>query len=384
MTTTTSTTSFPPLTAVFTPAPECTTPYVYFCSEHGCMASIARVPDMRACFPSTTTNIYTEEYPVLTYSPGLFCPHGMTVASSHSNTVYCCYNGFSYNQGDGNGQGNAGECVATLTEGYFIVIDNSSRDMHSTFAFGPRQTDDFNLVAAQSQYGGVTYTRAPTIFATELAILLAAPPLPEKTLGPPLETPGLPLETGLPSSGNGATEPQVGIVVGVSIGGTLLLCFGLVLFTIYRKRLWMEPPACVEAVEEKAECYEEYMGKPELEDNTVYPFRLTKVELDAFAIRAELEGSGAPDAGAGINVIKPELQGSLGVPGLLGVCVKKKAELEAPAAVDETVSPATLPIPSPVQLQPTDIETTELADSCQALGQALRPVGSSKAPQGWI
>lgn len=71
-----------------------------------------------------------------------------------------------------------------------------------------------------------------------------------------------------------------------------------------------------------------YSGKPELQGSV--PMYTTKAELDAAAIRAELPGSLGEEHGAGVYVLKPELEGTPGEPGTAGrVYVKKKSELEA-------------------------------------------------------
>ncbi|KAI8628941.1 hypothetical protein F5Y19DRAFT_102560 [Xylariaceae sp. FL1651] len=53
------------------------------------------------------------------------------------------------------------------------------------------------------------------------------------------------------------------------------------------------------------------------------------LETDAATIRAELEGTPIEEGGPGIYVLKPELEGTAGMPGLIGVHVRKKVELEA-------------------------------------------------------
>lgn len=54
-----------------------------------------------------------------------------------------------------------------------------------------------------------------------------------------------------------------------------------------------------------------------------------KPELDATTVRAELEGAPGEERDAGIRVWKPELEGTPGIPGLSGIYVRKKSELEA-------------------------------------------------------
>lgn len=105
-------TSFPDLTTAFTPPPACTNWYVSGCTDTDCY--VEAFPTGRgicdgdggtdattsyACYPKVTLStaqyangeaIYTLE--VATYSPGLYCPLGMTTASSVPllDGVFCC------------------------------------------------------------------------------------------------------------------------------------------------------------------------------------------------------------------------------------------------------------------------------------------------------
>ncbi|KAH8159227.1 hypothetical protein CIB48_g9011 [Xylaria polymorpha] len=282
------------LTTIFTPSPECTTPHLYFCGESGCSASVGIDRNRQPCFPSNTANNYgLEEGAVLEFPAGLLCPHGMTVASNlpSQNAVYCCYRPSS-----SDGYIGPDRCLGTLTEGTFVMVEKTESDVSWTFAFGPGLTHRFNSVASKSEFGGMIYTGPPTILATGPAIFLAAHNLPSPSTGSDFSYSE---ETGPVSSGetgpvssrgnelvppepsktpNDPRMPEVGIII------------------VYRKRLRREMPAHIEAAEEKQERQEEDMGKPEMEDNTVDPLRLVKVELDALVIRAELEGSEVPDA----------------------------------------------------------------------------------------
>ncbi|KAI0450334.1 hypothetical protein F5B21DRAFT_491272 [Xylaria acuta] len=359
-TTTTSKDPVPALLTIFTPAPECSSLYVHFCDKGGCSAFLGLDKGAQPCIPGYTPSGYGVPIEV-TYSPGLFCPLGMTTASRlySLSAVYCCYSGFRINSPYG--------CTAHITEGTFIVTNSTPGGQPSTFAFGPTQTDSLNSIA--SHFGGSVYTGRPTIFARAPAIFLAGhrlavSPGPFSTAPTSLpSTPSRSPESGGPKSmPNGSKTLQVGIAVGLSLGGVLLLCLGLFLFTVYRKRLKRRKRARVETEEKKQQHHEEYRGKPELEGSAGDPLRLVKVELDALATRAELEGTAGDEAGTGINVMKPELQGSLGRQSLLGVYVKKKAELEASAAVHETVNSAKSLTSSQVQSQSTSMEITQLAE----------------------
>ncbi|KAJ2983904.1 hypothetical protein NUW58_g6172 [Xylaria curta] len=129
---------------------------------------------------------------------------------------------------------------------------------------------------------------------------------------------------------NNSRASEIGAGVGGSLGTALFLGLGAFLLKRYRrKRLHKLSQDNTLDKEEKSHGYD---NKPELEGSEVRRKRLTKAELDALAIRAELEGSPGEEYGAGINVLKPELQGSQGIYGLVGIGVKKKAELEGSAA----------------------------------------------------
>ncbi|KAI0803638.1 hypothetical protein GGR55DRAFT_699978 [Xylaria sp. FL0064] len=73
----------------------------------------------------------------------------------------------------------------------------------------------------------------------------------------------------------------------------------------------------------------EHTDKLNLEEGETYDVYTTKPELDANAIRAELEGSPVEDRGDDIYVSKAELEGTLGTERSKGVRPMKKSELEA-------------------------------------------------------
>ncbi|KAI0198323.1 hypothetical protein F4808DRAFT_462966 [Astrocystis sublimbata] len=72
----------------------------------------------------------------------------------------------------------------------------------------------------------------------------------------------------------------------------------------------------------------DYIDKPELEGSRAY-HSTTKPELDAAAVRAELEGDILGPHGDGIHQLKPELEGTNGTEKNRGAYVWKKSELEA-------------------------------------------------------
>ncbi|KAI8626338.1 hypothetical protein F5Y19DRAFT_227077 [Xylariaceae sp. FL1651] len=74
--------------------------------------------------------------------------------------------------------------------------------------------------------------------------------------------------------------------------------------------------------------HNEYYGKPELEGSLGVRRYAAKAELDAMNVRAELEETPGEGSGAGLHVLKPELEGTQGIVGQEGVYLKKKSELE--------------------------------------------------------
>ncbi|KAI1179060.1 hypothetical protein F4777DRAFT_535441 [Nemania sp. FL0916] len=348
----------PPLTSIFTPAALCSSLFINSCDNTGCTASVGAdihnflfdASTLFSCFPSnyqartagvgvsSNLNMKDKDHdgdddistaagsyiaPVLTYSPGLFCPQGMTTATSLElwSGVYCCYSGFVYGS-DAVG-GSTGHCVANLTQGTF-------RAGTSIIEFGPSQTDLFKSVA--NSYGNVTWTSIPILEATAPAIFLAGK---QPLTGPSLtsESPAKPSNTSQVENNISKDNDRgstLGLTVGLSVGLSFLICLGFIFLRRYRKKRLARlkdggtPAKDVER--------NEYNDKPELEGSMANSGPFIKAELDALAIRAELEGSPGEEYNtAGIGVVKPELHGSPGVPGLLGVYVKKKAELEAPS-----------------------------------------------------
>jgi hypothetical protein len=106
-----------PLTSVFTPAPSCSSLYLSVCHKDACSAYIgaesylyqdrnliSSAPETLSCYPeapvmttavqSSPRGVFTGfEFLNPTYSPGLFCPHGMTIATilESIDAAYCCY-----------------------------------------------------------------------------------------------------------------------------------------------------------------------------------------------------------------------------------------------------------------------------------------------------
>lgn len=108
----TSASTFPALTTTFTPPPECTSWYIDECTDTTncyvkafptgtgiCGGDGSDSMTSYACYPKLTQS--TEEFAngqevftleVVTYSPGLYCPLGMSTATSVPllDGVFCC------------------------------------------------------------------------------------------------------------------------------------------------------------------------------------------------------------------------------------------------------------------------------------------------------
>jgi hypothetical protein len=127
-----------------------------------------------------------------------------------------------------------------------------------------------------------------------------------------------------PGSSHAEPGNEVDIKIGVGVGVVvvlILLIIGYILLMRYRrKRLFNHhhpldsPPETPERRETKAV----------LQTQKKLPPPPPVAEL-----RVEYEGAQAENHGAGIYVWKPELEGTAGIPGAVGVYVQGKSELEA-------------------------------------------------------
>ncbi|KAJ8132899.1 hypothetical protein O1611_g725 [Lasiodiplodia mahajangana] len=222
-----------------------------------------------------------------------------------------------------------------MTEGTFMVGGRGTAS--SRITFGPNQTD--HLKSAAVFYGLVGLGETPTLLAGVPAVFLVSPrsSLPSSLVSS-LTTMVSSMSQASESSSKGvnnmsededdAGSPisfQVGVGVGVSIGPILLICLGFLFLKRYRrKRLGPLQNGGIPAEEKRIN---EYSGKPELEGSPGHRGPFLKPELDALAIRAEIEGSpGDEREMVGVGIPKPELHGT---PGQLGVYVRRKTELEA-------------------------------------------------------
>ncbi|KAI1338721.1 hypothetical protein F5Y15DRAFT_385070 [Xylariaceae sp. FL0016] len=295
------------LTTIFTPDPECVSPLLVggYSPSYWAVAFLNSVCTgfhttvTRNCFPESSAYLGTPSLgsvPVLTYLPGIFCPSGMTTATSYSwlDAVICCPSGLSYHE-------DYATCLRTATGGTFLHGDCSASV--STTVVG----SDVTLKIY-----------APTVFLGGQHQYLSRFPLSTPTSSPTTQT----------------TEPssyrtrQRTIKIGAGVGGTIavLLTAALAFLCITRYRRKRLKPSS-SAIDRCSA----YTGKPELEGSEGQPggeVYISKTELDAIPVRFELEGTQQQENGMGIYVQKPELVGSLVTESLAGIYVKTKAEMD--------------------------------------------------------
>ncbi|KAI0877572.1 hypothetical protein GGS24DRAFT_446823 [Hypoxylon argillaceum] len=140
-----------------------------------------------------------------------------------------------------------------------------------------------------------------------------------------ITTPGLsPATSGTPDHTVEAQSHKIPIIIGSITGGVVgILSLVLVLLFIRRKRILGLKSKIYTAKEDALSM---------MSQSSVNKFKFfwnRKHELDSTAVRAELDGTPVEDRGRRTHTWKPEFEGTLGIQGLLGMHVKKKAELEA-------------------------------------------------------
>ncbi|KAI0397240.1 hypothetical protein F5Y17DRAFT_389943 [Xylariaceae sp. FL0594] len=291
----------PPLTTVFTPAPACATPLLQHCFGSVCQAGVfsatqifgneATMKNVNLCHSSCYPS------PDLTYSPGLYCPAGMTTASDGPSNAYCCPSGMSIQE-----YSYATVCEGVLTGGPLFVNSNGC----STTSLG------------SARYP-VSVSATPVLLIRNQTVSsLSRPPSPSPS----------PTSPSGQGSGDSGLPAKVKVIIGVTVplGALLLLSFAFAIIKYYRRRT--ERGRTVETVENGGGDTDHAHNKPELV-GTVIGGPLPRTELDALAVRAELEGPHMEN-GAGIYVQKPELGGSdisHQQSGAVGVHVQRKWEL---------------------------------------------------------
>ncbi|KAI0197848.1 hypothetical protein F4808DRAFT_437797 [Astrocystis sublimbata] len=327
------------LTTVFTPPTECATPFITIpdagCDDITCFALFMPSLEIDSatggahikCLPSFATDDDFNESPIFTYSPGLFCPSGMTTGTSVSGTAICCPSGLKCtNMGR---DATFYKCTATMTAGIFgeggwgenpdigFISSTSvlSSKFHQTIFAEATAITLLRQGAANhdDNSDGVSDTQTTSGASTSSIAM---------TSDPTTTQPG-PNNTSSPRSSSN-TAKTVGIVVG-AVAGVFLILLLYFFFVRYRPRQLRKRNTDIQpgaAQETRTSGPQPYPG-----DSTVGFWNL-KSELDPTATRAELEGTEVGGQGPGIYVMKPELEGSVGIKRLLGVFVKGKAELE--------------------------------------------------------
>ncbi|KAI0456357.1 hypothetical protein F5B21DRAFT_159304 [Xylaria acuta] len=358
--------TIPPLTTIFTPPPECKTPFAFVgdCyNEFECDGSympFLSIPDSRnpggtsiQCYPEVTT--YSDGYvdAVFEYSPGLFCPDGMTTATSIASVFLCCPSGLTYSF-----DGDEEQCTATITMGAAFVgpwqqnqatvLDTtsfSSADSMTLYAAafpvylnnirsgtsGHAPGQSIPPVSGESSTTGTsTLKEVPSKTPTSNSPRCRRDSCQTTTTTQPNtggeSTPATTNTLGSdePKSSN-QTNLKIGVGVGVGVGGAvvlILLALGYMLLRRYRRKRLLNPHQHPDSPPTKRD------GDEAQEIQQMYRKKLPS-ELPVPESWVELEGTQVEGRGPGIYVWKPELEGTAGVPAAKGVYVRKKSELEA-------------------------------------------------------
>ncbi|KAI8623024.1 hypothetical protein F5Y19DRAFT_482154 [Xylariaceae sp. FL1651] len=349
---TTTSAQYPPaLTTVFTPDPSCTNLYYSYhnppatlvaeifpgarCYESGEYTSRSSL----SCFPASDATGRN----IVTYSPGYFCPVGMTTAGSaiSPDGFWCCPTGLQLTW-----VSTAHLCQNTLTQGKFLLTNGCNIDSDTTFPFGGGEVQ---ILPTEVRTTGYQYApRGVDIFPTTASVTL------EITIATVLATPiflggqklttTTPITSGISSSAGTAPVPgpsgdgnsinpqhtlSDSAKVGIALGSTLAVAFSfaLVLFLIRRRRKGKTPERETKSSTTQAN-HEDYVEKPELEGSKACVYT-GKAELDPTTTRSELEGAPGKSYGDGIYLQKPELEGTMGTARNRGMYVRTKPELEA-------------------------------------------------------
>ncbi|GAW19615.1 hypothetical protein ANO14919_091030 [Xylariales sp. No.14919] len=286
----TPTPTYLPLTTTFTPDPWCWSLFASCNNDIGtCQGTIfpkslcyiegtITIRSSPSCYPGT----FSRATPPPTYSPGHFCPAGMTTVASVSigDVAWCCPDGL------------------TLEEDYLC------RGTTTQWAY--TSTDGLDCAEKMADTGTL-----PMVQVTATPVVLKGVPQND------------------PKGVSRAVE--VGIIFGIVLGVAFLSVLAITYVLRVRKAKVTEKAQVEKAPKVGTD---EYTGKPELEGSRPYVYT-TKVELDALATRAELEGILVESHGDdGIYVLKPELEGTAGLESNRGAYVRRKTELEAASKLD--------------------------------------------------
>ncbi|GAP85309.2 hypothetical protein SAMD00023353_1002160 [Rosellinia necatrix] len=341
------------------------------------------------CLPKVKTNGDGSVEAIYTYDPGLICPRGLTTDTKIGTAFVCCPTGLTYTA---SGQQDAcygtvtegpvlvgftGAEESTVFETFdlaaadqttihvaaravFLVV-SSSTENHARSTDAPpgltssATTDSPIFIGAPTSSGAPSQETVTTMSRrdhdgesedddnkdggdsgadgdsssgsggdTTTACLGHCGTTDTSPTVPRLPTPaGNPVNQ---TKTMGKARAIFGAVAGGVVGFLLLvLIIGYLLIVRYRrKRLGRKAAASRPRANP---------GRDDVEAAAAAAAALRKPPPRArtLPVVAELEGTGAEDrsAGAGIYVAKPELEGTAGMPGLAGVYVRRKAELEA-------------------------------------------------------
>ncbi|KAI0506649.1 hypothetical protein F5B22DRAFT_622762 [Xylaria bambusicola] len=282
------TSMFPSLTTTFTPPPQCTNWFIDECSSTNCYVKAfptgtgicgtdeSDSKTSYACYPEVTKSTrqfangegtYTLEAD--TYSPGFYCPLGMTTASSVAllDGVFCCPIGMDFSGGlDG------GTCVRKQTEGTFIL------------------STDCTPTTIPTPTGSLT----TTIFMYAMPVFLGgqklvSPSFPS-TSNPSSTTP-IPSSSS-PGDNSGGSTTALKIGLGVAIPLVVILTGALSAFWFIRrhrkKATWKEQQYQTLTPGSSISHDATGVGKPELAGSTVQGAHV-RAELDSSYMAAELE-----------------------------------------------------------------------------------------------
>ncbi|KAI0509137.1 hypothetical protein F5B22DRAFT_618601 [Xylaria bambusicola] len=356
------TTTTDPLTTVFTAPPVCQTPFAWLNDCYGKYHCDAQyLPFLYTdspgsppvvCLPQTT--IFSDGFTdgQYDYNPGIYCPNGLTTATSIGNQFLCCPIGMTYSF-----DGKYDSCAGTVTKGVFWA--------------GPGNLNSGTIARAitlSSGDGTTIFLGAPPVWLTQNSHNYFSNPAPT-SIDRPTDTIKEPtskqtsltsqttthrcwdkrdcLTTSLPTNTPGPPSPgpSLGVKVGAIVGGAVtfvLVAVAAVLLLRYRRRRLLarqDSPL----TDLDADLIQQHYQKKHLP------------ELPVVESAAELEGTHVEGHGPGIYVWKPELEGTAGLSGAKGVYVRKKSELEARynevfpgSPMSETRSAATTAPESPV------------------------------------
>ncbi|KAJ8128028.1 hypothetical protein O1611_g5609 [Lasiodiplodia mahajangana] len=229
----------------------------------------------------------------------------MTTATSIGNIYLCCHSDLTYSSSQG-----YEECAGTKTSGvgFLGYFDGEVAAVRETTSFSAADNMTVHVYASPVyliQEGittGISSTRSSA-----------------STTPDPSNSPG-------PIGPDAGASSQTGIKVGASLGAVVL---ALILFTLvyillvrYRRRRLLS----------RHQPLNPHSSTPDrTEAETILKIRQKRhlPELPMIELPAELDGVQVESRGPGIYVWKPELEGTAGVDGLVGVYVREKAELEA-------------------------------------------------------